>query len=356
MRKELSDKIIMILTKYLNGPELQEVSMKLAMILDSYEVTKRSTEIIKYEGDKNRRIIERFLAAKIAKGCTPRTIKFYSTSIPKSLAYIGKNYDEVTPDDIRVWIANRIYKDGVSKVSVDNDKRNLSSLYTWLQKEEILLKNPMAKVDAIKYAKTKKHAFTSMEVETMRVNLRTTREKALFEFLLSTWARISETTNVKISDIDGDKVLVHGKGEKDRYVFLNARAKVALQQYLADRSDGNPYLFPRARFAGDVAMMARTRKRDEEAEWYKEPAMVDESRPMEHGSAESIIRNIGKRSGVEKAHPHRFRRTGATWALRSGMPIMQVSKTLGHNNIATTQIYLDITDDELMDAHRKYVN
>ena len=356
MRKELSDKIIMILTKYLNGPDLQDVSMKLAMVLDSYEISKRSTEIIKYEGDKNRQALDRFLAAKIAKGCTKRTIKFYSASISHSLAYIGKNYDEVTADDIRVYIANRIYRDGVSKTTANNEKRSLSSFYTWLQVEEILLKNPMAKVDAIKYTKTKKNAFTPMEVETMRVHLRTTREKAMFEFLLSTWARITETVNVRISDIDGDKVLVHGKGEKDRYVFLNARAKVALQRYLDDRKDENPYLFPRAKYAGNLVMMSKGKARKNEAEWYKIPDMVDESRPMVASSAESIVRKIGKRAGVEKVHPHRFRRTGATMALRSGMPIVQVSKTLGHENIATTQIYLDISDEELMDAHNKYVN
>ena len=55
------------------------------------------------------------------------------------------------------------------------------------------------------------------------------------------------------------------------------------------------------------------------------------------------------------AHPHRFRRTGATTALRNGMPLIQVSKMLGHENIGTTQIYLDISDEELMQAHQKYV-
>lgn len=77
---------------------------------------------------------------------------------------------------------------------------------------------------------------------------------------------------------------------------------------------------------------------------------------MDAGTVETIIRNLGKRAEVQNAHPHRFRRTGATMALRAGMPLMQVSKSLGHNNISTTQIYLDISDEELMDAHKRYVS
>jgi site-specific recombinase XerD len=91
------------------------------------------------------------------------------------------------------------------------------------------------------------------------------------------------------------------------------------------------------------------------ATWYEYPDMVDAAEPMDKGSIESIIRNIGKRAGVKNTHPHRFRRTGATMALRTGMPIMTVSKLLGHANIAVTQVYLDISDETLENEHGKYV-
>ena len=87
----------------------------------------------------------------------------------------------------------------------------------------------------------------------------------------------------------------------------------------------------------------------------RDPEMVDEELPADKGTIESIIRKIGKRAGVTNCHPHRFRRTGATVALRSGMPIQTVSKLLGHNSIETTQIYLDVSDEELGAAHAKYV-
>ena len=67
------------------------------------------------------------------------------------------------------------------------------------------------------------------------------------------------------------------------------------------------------------------------------------------------MRKIAKKAGVEKANPHKFRRTCATMALRRGMQLIQVSKMLGHEEVSTTQIYLDLSEDELAAAHKKYV-
>ena len=79
---------------------------------------------------------------------------------------------------------------------------------------------------------------------------------------------------------------------------------------------------------------------------------------MEHvdnSAIESNFRQMAKKLGLESANPHRFRRTCATFALRRGMPIEQVSKMLGHESLETTQIYLDLTQEELENMHKKYV-
>lgn len=121
--------------------------------------------------------------------------------------------------------------------------------------------------------------------------------------------------------------------------------------------DSNPYLFPKCAKAGNVKAFREEigHVKGMMPDWYRQDGMVDENEHMAAGTAESIIRKIGKRAGVEKAHPHRFRRTGATMALRAGMPIMTVSKLLGHESLETTQIYLDISEEELKQAHEKYV-
>lgn len=354
MKDELINDLTIALMPYVENT--QDLKLLITMVLGKYEVQKAETALTVYEGDINEQIMKRFIAAKIAQGCSMRTIKYYQISITKALMEIGKPYMDVTADNIRYWLAVRIQRDGVTKTTANNERRNLSAFYGWLQKEEILLKNPMAKIDSIKETKKKKKAYSLLDLEKIRMGCRTNREKAMVEFFASTWCRVTELCEVKLSDINNGKVTVHGKGDKYRECFINARAQLALEVYLAERTDSNPYLFPRAKYAGDIKRMTKgKRTKAEQANWYKDPSQVDENGRMDISSVEGIIRKIGRRVGVEKVHPHRFRRTGATMALRAGMPLTTVSKLLGHESIETTQIYLDISDEELEAAHKKFV-
>ncbi len=353
MREELTNRLINVFLPY-NIPA-QDIRMQITIILADYEVEERRTELMVLDEDKNNAILQKFLAAKLAAGRTKRTIEHYGEYLKRIFAKIGKNYDEITADDIRLYMALRLKKDQVSKASANNDRLALSSFYGWLQKEEILMKNPIAKVDLIKMQKPKKKAFEEIDIERIRDACRTNREKALVELLLSTWCRVSELANIRIEEINGDEILVHGKGEKDRIVYLNAKSKLALERYLAERKDANPYLFPKSAHAGDITKFAKNSERKRECEWYKRPEMVSRFEPICTSAVESIVRGLGRAAGVKNVHPHRFRRTGATFALRQGMPLITVSKLLGHANISVTQIYLDISDAELEEAHRKYV-
>lgn len=167
-----------------------------------------------------------------------------------------------------------------------------------------------------------------MECERLRDNCTSLREKAIVETLLSTWCRVSEIERMNISDICGDQITVVGKGEKERIVYLNSKAILSLSNYLDSRDDKNDALF------------------------------VSFNKPHDRllkSSIESTMRELGNRAGVANVHPHRFRRTGATMALKSGMPIEKVSRLLGHESIETTQIYLDINEDEIHQAHKKWV-
>ena len=358
MKGEFANELSIALTPLMKDEvNIQDLKMRIDMVLVNYDITKAERALTVYQGDVNDMILKRFLAAKVAQGCSRRTIEYYRNSISATLARIGKPYTDITADDIRLYLAVRIQRDGVSKTTGNNERRNLSAFYTWLQREEILLKNPMTKVDAIKATKKKRKAYEQMELELIRDTCRTKRETAIIEVLISTWARVSEVAQIRIDDIHDSRLIVHGKGDKDREVYLNAKAVLAIKNYLAERSDSNPYLFPRAKYtSADIMTYANGKKQSTMPEWYKLPEYVDDTRHMPASTIESIVRAIGKRAGVSNVHPHRFRRTGATMALRNGMPLIQVSKLLGHENIGTTQIYLDISDAELEQAHRKYVN
>lgn len=348
MREELIQSILNMLMG--EGVDVQGVDAKLVILLNDFEITKRETAIAVRNEDRNAELLKRFLIAKTVSGRTDRTIEFYKKSISNTLTKINKTADEITTDDIRYYMALRERRDGVSQVTVGNEFRALSSFYTWMRKEEIITKNPCEKIERPKQRKKQKKAFTEIEIEKIRAKCRSYRETAIVETLLSTGCRVTELVLMKIEDLRDDSIVVHGKGEKDRIVYLNAKAIMAIQRYLEERKDSNPYIFCGGK---DITAMKGVSRR-ELPQWYTNPDYVSDTH-ADKGTIEATVRKIGKNAGVDKVHPHRFRRTCATMALRRGMPIEQVSKMLGHENIETTQIYLDLSEEDLHLAHKKYV-
>ena len=345
---ELIDEIMVNIEDYVT--DSMAVSNCLYIVLQDYSITRKSTEIAEYIPDTNDSLIKKFLVVKKIKGCTDRTLKYYSKELPKILERIGKNVIDIKVDDIRLWIALRL-RDGVSATTIGNEKRVLSSFFTWAHGEDIIHKNPMVAIDTMKQKKTQKEAFKDDEVVAMRNQLVTTREKAIFELLLSTGCRVSELVGIKLDEIQEDySILVHGKGQKDRYVYMNANAKYAYQQYMNDRKDHSIWLFPRM-----ISIQSEEfHKGKGMKDWYKNPKLVNEAEHTDKGTIETNVRQWGKKCNV-KAYPHKFRRTCATNALRNGMPIEMVSRMLGHQNIGTTQIYLDLNDDQMKLMHERYV-
>lgn len=354
-RADLSIQLTNMVAKIVPQSQISDYKFQIDLILSAYEIEKRKKELSIITEGKNEIILKKFIAAKIAAGLSMRTINYYRLSVIAFFDKVQKDYDQITADDVRIYLAKRTNIDRISKTTANNERRNISAFYAWLQTEEILMKNPMKKVAPIKVRKEKKKAYTDMELEKVREVLRSSRERAMVELLISTWCRVTEVSQIKLSDINGNEILVHGKGDKDRIVYLNAKAQIAIEAYLKERHDINPYLFPRAKYAGCVQKMTKGKARARSCEWFKDAELVDDNEHIGQSTIESILREAGKRAGVENVHPHRFRRTGATSALRAGMPLITVSKLLGHSNIGTTQIYLDISDDELEEAHKKYV-
>lgn len=335
-RSELIDNLSLTLAdRSINASELRNI---LYIEFEKYEISSRCTEIALRQEDRNESLVKKFIVSKMVKGCTDRTIKFYTTSMNFILNKINKTVDDITPDDIRLYIAIRKRRDGVTDTTIDNELRILRSFYAFLTAEELVLKNPMLRVEKVRKERIKKDALTEEEIEKLRyqasigVGTRQgdkykTRDVFIIEFLLSTGVRVSELVGIKLNEMKGNRVLVHGKGRKDRYVYMNAKAEFALKRYMKDRQDKNSsYLFP-----------------------------GDEDGHLGKGTVEMRMRKIAKLAGVEKANPHKFRRTCATMALRRGMPIEQVSKMLGHEELSTTQIYLDLSEKDLEYAHNKYV-
>ena len=343
MKDQFVNEACLLFQRLGDCPDLSRTRSILIMALSGYQMQKTGTELVVYQGDNNEKLLQTFLVTKKVNGCTHRTIKYYKLTIEQFYRRVQKNITDVTANDIRIYFAERELKDKVSAQTRDNERRNLSSFFTWLTDEEYIVRNPMKKIPKIKGQKQKKKAFTEMEIEQIRDALKLLpklKEKymAIIDILLSTGCRISELCGMKVSEIEGDKVIVHGKGQKDRICYLNAKAQIAIKNWMETEdfkkraSLGNEYLFARKRMDEQNRLL-----------------------PMDRSSAESALRVIGKIAEVKNVHPHRFRRTCATNALKRGMPIEQVSKMLGHESLETTQIYLDLDEDSLKNAHKKYI-
>ena len=137
--------------------------------------------------------------------------------------------------------------------------------------------------------------------------------------------------NLLEQDVDfyTDEVHLYGKGKKHRTSFINAKCHVALQEYLSSRKDESPYLFVTA----------------------KRPV-----RELSKAQAEEIIREIAARSGITKhVTPHILRHTTATQAVANGMKIEEVQHLLGHENVATTMIYVETSQENVRNSHKKAV-
>lgn len=191
------------------------------------------------------------------------------------------------------------------KVIIDNVRRSLSTFFSWLKEEDYVIKSPMKRIHKAKTAKIVKETISDEKVEVLRDNCKTLRDCAMIDFLLSTGIRVGELVQLNIEDIDFSEreCIVYGKGDKERRVYFDAKTKVHLLNYIESRKDNNKALF--------VAL----------------------NRPynrLTESGVELRLGEMGQKVGVEKVHPHKFRRTMATRAIEKGMPIEQVQKILGH--------------------------
>lgn len=311
----------------LSGELVEKIRNLLFMHTADYEISRKETAIV-VANPQEQNCIKMFLVAKKVEGCSDKTIYYYSSEIRKFFDKVCKSVKEVTSDDIRLYIAMLGIENGVSKTTQDNVLRILRSLFNWLSAEEYITKNPVTKIKRIKQDKIQKRAFSEIEIEKLRAGARNERERAMIDVLLSTGCRISELAGINRTEIHDGQTVVHGKGGKDRTVYFNAKAIVSIEAYLRTRDDDNIALF------------------------------VTDSKPhnrLKVSGFEIHLRELGRELGINNVHPHRFRRTAATLAMKRGMPVELIRQMLGHANIETTFIYLDMNESDLANQHKKYM-
>ena len=272
-----------------------------------------------------------FLAAKRIEGCSERTINYYQITVKHLLLCTNTSVRKITTEEIREYLSDYQKLNNCSNVTIDNIRRNISSFFSWLEEEDYILKSPMKRIHKIKTKTVVKNTISDEGIERLRDYCKEKRDLAIIDLLYSTGIRVGELVNLNIDDIDleGRECVVYGKGDKERRVYFDAKAKVHLKEYIDNRIDDNKALF--------VTLDAPYDR-------------------LKISGVEIRLRKLGRELQLERIHPHKFRRSMATRAIDKGMPIEQVQKILGHSQIDTTMQYAMVNQSNVKSAHKKYMS
>lgn len=220
--------------KHLTNEKLQEVLLK-----NMKEQEESISETSNYD------YLKMFIAAKKIEGCSDRTVTYYKSTVEHLLKCIDTPIRKITTDEIRSYLAQYQEKGGCSKTTIDNIRRNISSFFSWLEEEDYILKSPMKRIHKIKTVQPVKETISDELIERLRDACLCKRDLAIVDLLYSTGIRVGELVRLNIDDISFEEreCVVFGKGDKERRVYFDAKAKLHLQDYLKERDDDNPALF-----------------------------------------------------------------------------------------------------------------
>lgn len=278
----------------------------------------------------NEDALKLFVDAKRIEGCSERSIGYYNTTLKALFKSITKNYLVIETEDLRKYLSDYSQNSKASKITVDNVRRVISTFFSWLESENYIMKSPTRRIHKIKVGKVVKETYSDEMIELIRQNVSSHRDLTIIDFLISTGVRVGELVKLNITDLnlEAKECVVVGKGNKQRKVYFDARTKIEIQQYLSSRNDDSKALF------------------------------VSLSKPfnrLQISGVETVLKKIGKKVGLGRVHPHKFRRTLATKAIDKGMPIEQVQKMLGHAKIDTTLEYAMVDENNVKNSHKKYL-
>lgn len=304
--------------------DLTEVVNLLTVELGMYEVEEKPENQADVETAD---FLEAFLSAKLLEGRSDATIKHYRYVITRFLQDANTPIRDITIYHLRGYL-NKQKLAGIADKTLEGNRSVFCSFFGWLADEGLLKSNPCNNLHPIKCAKKVKLPYTDVDIEKLKEACGCNRDKAIVAFLLSTGCRIGEVCKLNRDSINfqSGECTVHGKGNKERTVFLDDVTMMLLKRYLEERHDESNALF---------VGKGTTR--------------------MTPGGIRARLHTIADGASVEHVHPHRFRRTLATNLINHGMQIQEVASILGHDKLDTTMKYVCIDKNNVKNAYRKYI-
>lgn len=303
------------------------------MVAYNYDISKKTTEVATQNTEDMPQLLKTYLVCKKMEGLSEATLYNYGHCLKIFFNTLNKLPEQITANEIRVFLYKYQEERKISNRTLDKYREYISWFYQWACDEEYIERNPARAIKPIKHEVKPRQALSQIELEYLRKACTTPKEKAIIEVLYSTGCRISELVNLNKFDIDWNEKSVHlfGKGSKHRTSFLNAKAEVALHEYLETRMDAEECLF------------------------------VSDRRPyhrIKSDALQKIVRTISERASNnigKHVTPHVLRHTTATTAIRNGMSVEDISKLLGHEKIDTTMIYAKTSMANVQAGHKKYI-
>ena len=326
-KNDIINDVVSSLVFSLDKDKLELVKSTFIVKMQGYEIheicTLPSTEV-----HDNEFIFKRFMIDMLAKGLKQSSIVNYMNLIKPFFDMVGKNYSEISSQDITDYIAIRKVKPGAngkmcSQTYIANINKVLFIFFEWAYRKHHIDVDIMRDVDRIRPKQKRKERLSLEEIEECRENVKNDREKALLELMLSTGVRVGEIANMKIEDIDFHKRKIHipdGKTDyAERDVYLTVKARNALRKYIGNRLNG--FVFR------------------------PDKNIIDDAMPITTGSINKWAKDIGERAGCHCATTvHVYRKTFASVEYQRTKDVKYVSILLGHSSTEVTGRYYLVDD------------
>lgn len=271
------------------------------------------------------------------------TISSYQTDLLEAKKFWQNNggfdgWKNVQERDIQIYLQNLADR----KLARSSQARQMSSLHSFfrfLTRRKFIQIDPTQGIALRRGEKKLPEFFYENELKQVFDSLKgnqplTVRNLALFELFYATGMRVSEVSNLTLHQIDLNlqTILVHGKGNKDRYVAFDDHTKKSLVKYL---EDARPNLL----------------KDDAEQHVF----LSNLGKPLSKRGIEYVMQKTFNQAGISgKVHPHELRHTFATAMLNNGADLRSVQELLGHSSLSATQIYTHVTMAHLKSDYKKY--
>jgi integrase/recombinase XerC len=303
----------------------------------------------------SRTIVERatddFLRHLRERNASAHTIKAYTGDLDNFAAYLGPrmgSHGWKTIDHIAIrGFLSHLYDKGLSKISVARALAAVRSLYRWLGQEGVVEQNPAKLVSTPRLPKKLPRVPTIEEMNSVldgkmpEVASFPERDRLMFELLYGCGIRNSELVGINLDDISlsNEAILIRGKGKKERYVPFGGSALAALSVYLPWRQQL-------------LATLRNTRKTTMPAKGM--PALLVNQRGgrLTTRSVGRIVKRIAVAKGLSpEVHPHTLRHAFGTHMLEEGADLRAIQELLGHERLATTQRYTQLSVKHVMNVY-----